>query len=447
MSPAERARFEAQQKATQADHEYMMDILHIKSLRPGANGTNPQAPDYQNTDEAKANPYPDLPNPLISNSGVAITAPEQWWHLRRPEIVQDFDRDVYGYVPLNMPKVTWIVAGTEEGKSGDVPTITKHLIGHVDNSIDPDITLNIPVTLVLPADASGPVPVLIRFGFNFSPAMMKRFQEMMKARGIKPPAEPAGPSPDQQLLNADWGYATLSPTDVQADNGAGLDSGIIGLVDRGKPRRPEEWGALRAWAWGASRVLDYLETDPAVNAKEVGIEGLSRYGKATLVTMAYDQRFAIALVGSSGKGGAALYRRHFGEEMGNIAGTGEYHWFAGNFLKYDGPLNAGDMPVDSHELMAMCAPRPIFVSYGSPKVEGNWVDSRGSYMAAVAAGPVYELLGKKGLPSATMPPIGESELSGDIGWRQHDGGHTDVPNWPAFMEFAAKYIQAPPHKK
>ncbi len=447
LTPAEKAKLEAQQKATEADYHYMLDILHLTHLRPGANGLNPKAPNPPNTNEALANPYPNLPNPLVSNLGVRITTPQLWWKLRRPEIVQDFDRDVYGYVPRNVPKVTWILVSEKHGTSHGIPTLTKHLIGHVNNSIDPAITVNIPLTLVLPARASGPVPVLIHFGFNFNPLVMKGFLAMLKARGIKLPPPPKGPGWKQQLLDADWGYAILDPTSYQADNGAGLRSGIIGLVNRGRPRRPEQWGALRAWAWGASRVLDYLQTDPAVNAKEVAIEGLSRYGKAALVTMAYDQRFAIALIGSSGKGGATLFRRHFGEQMGNLAGAGEYHWFAGNFLKFDGPLNAGDLPVDSHELIAMCAPRPIFISYGSPKVEGNWVDSRGSYMAAVAAGPVYRLLGKRGLPSATMPPLGVALLSGDIGWRQHHGGHTDLPNWPAFMKFASKYIKAPPPLK
>ncbi len=443
MTAAQRATMRAQQRATHADYERMLDILHIRHMRPGANGLNPHAPNYQNTDEAKANPYPQLPNPLVSNLGVPITTPALWWKLRRGEIEQDFDRDVYGYVPRNVPKVTWKVISIKRETNHGIPIIIQRLAGEVDNSADPSITVNIPLTLTLPARASGPVPVLIHFGFNFSPAMMKALRAMLKARGVKLPPAPTGPSWQQQLLDADWGYAVLIPTSYQADNGAGLRSGIIGLANHGRPRRPYQWGALRAWAWGASRALDYLETDPAVNAHAVAIEGLSRYGKAALVTMAYDRRFAIGLIGSSGKAGAALYRRHFGEQMGNIAGEGEYHWMAGNFLKFDGPLTANDLPVDSHELIAMCAPRPIFISYGSPQVEGTWVDARGSYMAAVAADPVYELLGKRGLPAA-MPAIGTALISTQIGWRQHHGGHTDIPNWPAFMRFAARFIQPPP---
>jgi len=197
------------------------------------------------------------------------------------------------------------------------------------------------------------------------------------------------------------GYASLVPTSVQADNGAGLTEGIIGLVNKGQPRSLEDWGAHSAWAWGASRALDYFESDSSVDAKHVAIEGLSRYGKATLITMAYDQRFAIAFVGSSGAGGAKILRRNFGEQLENIASTSEYHWMAGNFLKYAGPLTVDDLPVDAHELIALCAPRPVFISSGSQQVEGGWVDAKGMFVAAVAAGPVYTLLGKKISP----PPI------------------------------------------
>lgn len=443
LTAAQRARFEAQQRATAAGHRYMMDILHIRSLRPGADGFNPHAPNYENTDEARANPYPHLPDPLISNSGVRITTPRLWWRLRRPEIVQDFDRDIYGYVPRDVPKVTWVLVRARRETLYGIPVETRQLVGRVDNASDPAITVNIPLTVTVPAEASGPVPVLMHLSFGWTAAELKAFGAMLKARGVPAPPRPQGPGWQQQLLDAGWGYAVLVPTRYQADNGAGLRRGIIGLVNHGHYRRPEQWGALRAWAWGASRALDYLQTDPAVNAHEVAIEGLSRLGKAALVTMAYDQRFAIGLIGSSGKGGAALYRRHFGEEMGNLAGGGEYHWFDGRFLLFDGPFNASDLPVDSHELIAMCAPRPIFISYGSPKVEGNWVDSHGSFMAAVAAGPVYQLLGRQGLGTTRMPPLGVTLWRGDIGWRRSFGGHTDLPNWPEFMRFAAKYIHPP----
>ncbi len=184
------------------------------------------------------------------------------------------------------------------------------------------------------------------------------------------------------------------PYSVQADNGAGLTEGIIGLVNKGQPRKLDDWGTLRAWAWGASRALDYFETDKAVDAKQVGIEGHSRFGKTALVAMAYDPRFAIAYISSSGTGGAKLYRHIFGELTENLAGTGEYHWMAGNFLKYAGPLTTGDLPVDAHELIALCAPRPVFIGGGALNGDG-WADSTGMFLAAAAAGPVYRLLGKK----------------------------------------------------
>ena len=149
-----------------------------------------------------------------------------------------------------------------------------------------------------------------------------------------PNSNSADPPATEQLISDGWGYASISPRSIQADNGAGLTRGIIGLVNRGQPRKPDDWGALRAWAWGASRGLDYLETDKAVDAKHVGIEGVSRYGKAALITMAFDSRFAVVLVGSSGEGGAKLHRHNIGEAVENLTGSGEYHWMAGNFMKY-----------------------------------------------------------------------------------------------------------------
>ena len=192
------------------------------------------------------------------------------------------------------------------------------------------------MTLVTPADAEGPVPVMMMFGGGRRcPAIRRRRRRggagRRAARGRRRAADPPA---TEQLIADGWGYASINPASIQADNGAGLTRGIIGLVNKGQPRKPDDWGALRAWAWGASRGLDYLETDKAVDAKKVGIEGVSRYGKAALVTMAYDQRFAVVLVGSSGEGGAKLHRRNFGEAVENLTGTGEYHWMAGNFLKY-----------------------------------------------------------------------------------------------------------------
>jgi len=435
---------------TQQDHRKMMEQLGITSLRPGAEGMNKQAPNYANYDEAKANPYPNLPDPLTLKNGQKVTTPDVWWNQRRPEIVEDFDREVYGRVPKATPKVTWEVTSTAEETDANIPVITKKLLGHVDNSACPAITVDIQLTLTTPAKATGPVPVMMEFGFIFPPG---GFGNRGRPGAGAPPAGRGGPGGpfggggptwQQQVLAKGWGYAIIVPNSIQADNGAGLTSGIIGLVNKGQPRKPDDWGALRAWAWGASRALDYFETDKAVDAKQVGIEGLSRYGKAALVAMAYDQRFAIGFIGSSGEGGAKLHRRNWGELVENLTGSGEYHWMAGNFLKYGGPLNAGDLPVDAHELIAMCAPRPTFISYGAssgPGAEGGWVDQKGSFMAAVAAGPVYKLLGKRDLGTVEYPTRETALMDGELAFREHSGGHTTGPNWPTFLAWADRYIR------
>jgi hypothetical protein len=376
----------------------------------------------------------------VTNDGQPVTTAQMWWDQRRPEIVEFFDREVYGRVPENVPQVDWEVLSTTEEMKGDVPVVTKKLVGHVDNSAYPDIAVDIDLTLTTPAEAGGPVPVMMEFGFNFPPGFRRRFRSRDAGDGPPPP------SWQDQVLAKGWGYASIIPNSIQADNGAGLTRGVIGLVNKGQTRRPDDWGALRAWAWGASRAIDYFEKDPAVDAKQVGIEGLSRYGKAALVAMAYDPRFAIGFIGSSGEGGAKLHRRTFGELVENLTGSGEYHWMAGNFLKYGGPLNPGDLPVDAHELIALCVPRPVFISYGAaegPGAEGKWVDQRGSFMAAVAAGPVYRLLGKQDLGTADFPPVETALVEGELAFRQHSGGHTTGPNWPTFLAWADRYIKSP----
>ena len=423
---------------SEQDHKKMLELLKIDSLRPGANGLDPSAPNYANYDESKANPFPHLPDPLLLKNGKKVTTEEMWWKLRRPEIVEDFDREIYGRIPMNTPKVNWEVISTIKDTNGGIPVITKKLIGYVDNSSFPSITVNIDLTLSTPADAKGPVPVMMEFGFVFPPGF--RFPRDTTRPA---PPQPSGPTWQQQVLARGWGYAILVPISVQADNGAGLTQGIIGLVNKGKPRKPDDWGSLRAWAWGASRALDYFETDPSVDAKQVGIEGHSRYGKAAVVAMAYDPRFAIVFISSSGEGGVKLHRRNYGEIVENLAGSGEYHWMAGNFIKYGGPLNWNDLPVDAHELIALCAPHPVFISSGD--VGDAWVDAKGMFMAGVAAGSVYRLLGKKDLGITEYPPVETTLIDGEIAYRQHSGGHMPGPNWPTFLKFAERYLKVKNH--
>lgn len=430
----------------------MLAQLGIKRLRPGRNASSaPGTANPANYDQARANPYPDWPDALTTNDGRKVVTPELWWRVRRPEIVAAFERDVVGRVPANVPKVSWHVTETVRTTVGDRPVVAKQVIGRVDHAAHPDITVEIKMAVVTPADATTPVPALMMFGAGNLPGVGG------PPFGGKKGSEPADPPSTNQLIAAGWGYVSISPASIQADNGAGLTQGIIGLTNQGRRRRPEDWGALRAWAWGAARGLDYLETDPAIDARRVGIEGVSRYGKAALVAMAFEPRFAVVLVGSSGKGGAKPHRRDFGEAVENLTGSGQYHWMAGNFLKYGaeesalGRKDANDIPVDSHQLIALCAPRPTFISYGIPeKGDAHWLDQQGSFMATVAAGAVFRLLGARDLGviddyrSAKMPPVNTGLLDGELAWRQHDGGHEDRSNMKYFIAWADRRLGRTP---
>ena len=428
-SPNQQAALSAEQ-----DHTRMMQLLHITSLRRGADGDR-KSPNAANMDESKANIFGPPPDPLILKNGKKVTNAETWWQQRRPEIVEDFEREIYGRVPANVPNIKWEVVSTTQEMNGGTAVVTKKLVGHADNSPYPKIAVNINLTLTTPAQATRPVPVIMELALSpeVLAALAKRFPDMFRAQ--------PGPTWQQQVLARGWGYAEYIPTTVQADTGDALQSGIIGLTNKGQPRSLDDWGALRAWAWGASRALDYFEGDKAVDAKHVGIEGHSRYGKAALVAMAFDPRFAIGYISSSGESGAKLYRRNFGEQIGNIAGTGEYHWMAGNFIKYDGALTEDDLPVDANELIALCAPRPVFIGAGAIDGDG-WTDPKGMFLAAVGAGPVYRLLGKRDLGTAEFPAIETTLIDGDIAFRQHSGGHTPAPNRPTFLNFASRYMKS-----
>jgi hypothetical protein len=460
--PPTGAELERLRAETAADHAAMLARLGILELRPGPSGDEGK-PDHANYDEATANPYPQLPDPLTLRSGAKVTTADAWWRERRPEIVADFEREVFGRVPARVPRVDWKAIATREWTLGGRKVVGKQLVGTVDNSAFPAISVEICMTLVLPAGVSRPAPVMIMLGGGAlpeaagpEPATSDGRVPCRRGPQFAPRASastPADPPATEQLIAMGWGFASLSPTSVQADNGAGLTRGIIGLVNKGERRAPDDWGALRAWAYGASRGLDFLATEAAVDAKRVGVEGVSRYGKAALVAMAFDQRFAVVLVGSSGEGGAKLHRRRWGEQVENLTASGEYHWMAGNFLKYGaaaadfGAMNPGDLPVDAHELIALCAPRPVFLSYGVPEQgDAKWLDQRGSFMAAVAAQPVFRLLGARdlGLPDdyshAQLPPVNVGLTDGELAWRQHDGGHTDGPNWKHFIPWADKML-------
>jgi hypothetical protein len=444
-TPEERAAISA---GSAAERSRELKLLGITAMQPPATAYDIGKPGNANYDESKANPYPNLPALLVMKDGKKVTTPAQW-SARRKELLDLFAENVYGKYPAHIPSVTWKVESTEEKTVAGLPAVVKHIVGHVDNSAYPAITVDIVADVVTPVATRGTkVPVIIGGGtlrpFNFTPRPAAPGQVVHR---MAMPADP--PDSAKLLLQAGWGFVARASNEVQADNGAGLDKGIIGLVNRGQPRSLDDWGVLRAWAWADGRIVDYLQTDPDVNGAKVGVMGHSRGGKAALVAMVDDPRIAIGFISSSGAGGADLYRRNYGETMGNLCGDQEFHWFAGNFLRYCAQgHSANEMPVDSHEFIALVAPRPVFIGGGALITEPEyapgdaWQDAQGMFIAAAAASPAWKLLGVEGLGTSTFPPMNTFINTGRIAFRQHQYGHTPAPNWPYFLQFAQKQLGA-----
>jgi hypothetical protein len=374
---------------------------------------------WSNYDLAKAERFP-LPAVLTLRDGSVVKDAATWWAHRRPEIVADFETEIYGVIPAHTPPVTWSVVRIEPDAVGGA-AIRKEIRGTIDNSGYPAARPRIAIALYLPARARGPVPVMVVASWGTS------------TQGFGPP--PKGPTALDQVIAHGWGYALVDTYGIQADSGGGLNVGIIGLVNRGAPRRPDDWGVLAAWSWGLSRAIDYFETDPAVDARRLGIEGHSRWGKEALLAAALDPRWAIVYSSCAGEGGSKLHRHDIGESVDNVCSSGEYHWMAGNFLKYAGHWDR--LPVDQHELIALVAPRPVFITGGTQDL---WSDPVGEFAACVAAGPVYELLGRHGLGTTVLPAPDAGLTAGDLAYRLHEGGHTDLPDWPVFLQFADRYL-------
>jgi len=423
--PSDEARA-ARADATERDYRATLDRLGLGSLRSGADGWNREAPNAANYDEARVGSAGPLPPLLVMAEGGRVVSAADWRLRRRAELVALLEREMYGRVPDGAPELIWETESVERRSKGRIPMVTRRLIGRPAQASADALPLAVELAVTLPVSADGPVPLVLELGFP----------EGFRFPGAPRPNSPA-PDWTDRVAARGWGYAILVPATVQPDDGAGLAEGVVGFTAAGRPREPGDWGALRAWAWGASRALDHLSADPAVDARRVAVAGLSRYGKAALVAMAFDERFAIGLIGSSGAGGAKLLRRDFGERLENLTASGEYHWFAPNFLRYGGPLTVRELPVDAHSLIALVAPRPLFIGAGNFDADG-WVDPRGSWEAARAASDVYRLLGERGLVGDTYPAINELRDRGRIAFRQHSGGHTNAPNWPAFLDFAAR---------
>ena len=412
-STAQFNRSPERQAATEKDYRETLARLGITHMRPGADGYNKQSPHYVNYEEARAGP--SSPPPLLITTSQPSAS--WWWRARRPQLVRLLEDEMYGRVPATAPRIDWQLVSEQHLRKHDVAVIERHYRGTAKGS-----ALAIDLSETVPERAKA-VPLVLELGFP----------EGFRFPGFPPPNDPW----EGQVLRRGWAYAIIVPNTIQPDDGAGLKEGVIGIAAGGKPRGLHDWGALRAWAWGASRALDLFVRDPQVNARHVAIEGLSRYGKAALVTMAFDPRFSIGFIGSSGAGGAKPLRRDFGERLENLTASGEYHWFPPEFLRYGGPLTVNDLPVDAHDLIALAAPRPLFISAGNFK-EDPWVDPHGSFIAAQEASPVYRLLGVPGLVGDSTPAINEGRTEGCIAFRQHDQGHTTGPNWPTFLDWAAR---------
>ncbi len=377
-----------------------------------------------NYDESKVPPY-TLPDPLLTADKKPVRDAATWTRVRRPEIVKLYETEIYGRVPANAPNVTWTVASTDQG-ARDGAAIMKKLVGRMGARPDgPAIN----VALYTPSNAKGPVPVILLVNFG---------------GGTPPPNAPAGrggvgPEPPvaADILARGWGYALVGYNDIQPDRANAWTEGVIGLTlapGQTAPA-PDEWGTISAWAWGVSRIIDYFETDRAVDAKRIAIQGHSRLGKTVLWASAKDPRIAATFSSCSGEMGAALARRDWGETVDDMAQN--FAWqFAGNLQKWSGKWN--EMPVDSHMLIALSAPRPLYITGGTTD---QWSDPKGEFLGAVAAGPVYRLLGKKDLGVTELPPLDSPVIMGDLGWHYHTGGHAATPaDWNAFLQFLGKYF-------
>ena len=382
-----------------------------------------------NYDEEKVGNY-TLPDPLVLQNGKPVRDADTWFKQRRPELLGLYQNEIYGRVPERAPKVRFEIIETETNALNGT-ALRKEIIGHLGDRADGPA---VHVHLYLPAKAAQPSPVvlhLVFFGAVPAPALTNGTNVTARPRFSE-----TGPLAD--MLARGYGYATVRYTEFEGDSASNSLAVVRKLALAPDQTRPAagEWGTISAWAWGASRVIDYFETDAAVDARRVAVVGHSRLGKTVLWLGAQDPRVALVFSSCSGEMGAALSRRDFGETVDDMAAN--FPWqFAGNFQKYAGHWN--DLPVDAHLLIALNAPHPLLVSGGT---QDQWADPRGEFLAEVAAGPVYRLLGKKDLGTSEFPPPDEPRLSGDLAFSYHNGGHTiTATEWRLFLDFADRYLK------
>jgi oligosaccharide reducing-end xylanase len=356
-------------------------------------------------DESKIPQY-TLPDPLIMLDGEKVADTNTWKQKRRPEILRLFATNVYGRTMVGRPgEMTWEVTSpatnTMDGTAIS-KTVTIYFAGKKDG---PKMDLRI----TLPANAGKPVPVfLLAGGFG---------------------------RPSQEIYKRGYGTVSVRIDQVQADRANSTNSIRAFFAPPGQTEPgPDEWGAIGAWAWAMSRAMDYVETDPAIDAKKVCLNGVSRYGKVVMWAGAQDERFAIVFSGEAGCAGQTIVRRQFGETVKSITGFAPY-WFAANFKNYADRVN--DLPVDWHMLIALMAPRPVYIATAG---QDYWGDPRGSFLGAKAAGPVYQLFGEKGLGVEDWPPV-ETPVGDFIGYHNRKGTHGQNDyDWEQFLNFADRHF-------
>jgi len=393
-----------------------------------------------NYTEAKAGAY-TLPDVLKLANGEPVRDAATWFEKRRPEIVRLFEENQYGRSPGRPADMSFDVFD-KAGRAFGGKAIRKQVtIYFSKDKAGPQMDL----LIYLPAGAGKPVPLLLNLGFAGNNTMVNdpnvkvgTFWDRRQNRRV-PATRGFGFMDVLPLLERGFGFATFNYGDVDPDAPGAVAYGVrkLYLKEGQTEPAPDEWGSIAAWAWGISRAMDYFETDADVDAKRVAITGVSRLGKTVLWAGAHDTRIAMVIASCSGEGGAALSRRNYGETIAHLAAPTRYAYqFCANYGKWADKVD--EFPVDAHMLIALIAPRPVLLQTGSTD---KWSDPYGEFLAAVAAGPVYELLGKQGLGTDKMPAAGEPILH-TIGYFMHDGGHGPAPaDWPVFMQFMQMHLQ------